>query len=70
MSHRSFWQRACLEQMSRLRGQFFGMIKFTVVSLYKKKKCQVRRTKELFYYVYQVHTNISYIQNEGKSVAR
>ena len=25
MGSSSFWQRACLEQMSRLRGQFFGM---------------------------------------------
>ncbi len=27
MGNSSFWQRACLEQMSRLRGQFFGMIR-------------------------------------------
>ena len=25
MGNSSFWQRACLEQMFRLRGQFFGM---------------------------------------------
>ena len=27
------------------------LYKFTVVSLHKKKKCQVTRRKELFYYV-------------------
>jgi len=34
MGNSSFWQHACLEQMSRLRGQFFGMISSNYLLLY------------------------------------